>query len=57
VRMDPVLMGFDNPEGAELTGYLHSCCGSCVCELANVLRLGTVLPRQDLSGTGVTVGS
>jgi hypothetical protein len=45
---------FQYPGGAELWG-LASWCGSRTLELANGLRLGTVVPSQDLSGACVTV--
>jgi hypothetical protein len=47
---NPVHRCFDNPEGLN-RGNLPSGYGSRVRELANSLRLGTVLPSQDLSGS------
>jgi hypothetical protein len=51
---DPVHGCFDNPEGLN-NGYLSSGRGPQVCKLANILRLGTAVPSQDLSGAWVTV--
>jgi hypothetical protein len=53
-RTDPVCGCFDNPKGLNY-GYLPSRRGSRVHEVANGLRLGTVVPSQDLSGVWITV--
>jgi hypothetical protein len=46
IRTDPILRGFDNPEGLSCGDLLVD----VVLELANNLRLGTTVPSQDLSG-------
>jgi hypothetical protein len=45
MHTDPVLWCFDNPEGLSYGDLLVD----VVPELANGLRLGTVVPSQDLS--------
>jgi hypothetical protein len=54
MRADPVLRCLDDPEGLN-NGHLPSGHGSRVCELANGLRLGTIVQSQDLSGDWVSV--
>jgi hypothetical protein len=54
VRTDPVCGCFNNLEGLNY-GYMPSRRGPCVRELANGLRLGTVVPNQNLSGVWVIV--
>jgi hypothetical protein len=48
---NPVLRCFDNPEGLSYGDSLVD----VVFDLANGLRLGTVVPNQDLSGAWVSV--
>jgi hypothetical protein len=43
LHTDPILRCLDDLEGLN-NGYLHSGCGPRVHELANGLRLGTVVP-------------
>jgi hypothetical protein len=52
--INPVLRCFDNPEGLN-NGDLPSWYSFRVCELANGLRIGTIMLSQDLSGAWVTV--
>jgi hypothetical protein len=47
--MDLIRGCFDNPEGLNYV-YMPSWRGSRVRDLANELRLGTVVPSQDLIG-------
>jgi hypothetical protein len=54
LHADPIRECFDDPEGMN-NRYLPNEHGPRVHELANGLRLGTVVSGQDLSGTGVTV--
>jgi hypothetical protein len=54
LHADLVLRCLDDLEGLNHR-YMPSGCGLQVCELANNLRLGTVVPSQDLSGAWVTV--
>jgi hypothetical protein len=54
MHTNPILWCFDNPVGLNFW-VLASWCGSRVHELANGLRLGTVVPSQDLSGVWVIV--
>jgi hypothetical protein len=54
MRVDPILRCLDNPEGL-YNGYLPSWCGPRVRELANGLRLCTVVLSQDLSGAWATI--
>jgi hypothetical protein len=49
VCIEPVRGFFDNLEGLN-NSHLPSRHGPRVCELAIGLRLGTVVPSQDLSG-------
>jgi hypothetical protein len=51
--INPVLRCFDNPEGLN-NGDLPSWHSFRICELANGLRIGTIMPSQDLSGAWVT---
>jgi hypothetical protein len=51
IRTNPVLRCFDNPEGLSYEDLLVG----VVSDLANGLRLGTVVPNQDLSGAWVSV--
>jgi hypothetical protein len=51
---DPVRGCFDNLVGLN-NGHLPSGNDPRVRELANDLRLGTVVPSQDLSGAWITV--
>jgi hypothetical protein len=46
---DPIRGCFNNPEGLS-NGHLPSERGPQVRELANSLKLGIVVPSQDLSG-------
>jgi hypothetical protein len=54
MHTDPVYGCFNNLEGLK-NEHLPSRRGPRVCELANHLRLGTVVLSQDLSGVWVTV--
>jgi hypothetical protein len=54
MRTDPIYGCFNNPEGLN-NRHLPSRHSPRVRELANSLRLGTVVPSQDLSGVYVTV--
>jgi hypothetical protein len=53
LHVGPVRRCFDDPDGLN-NGYLPSRRDPQVHELANSLRLGTVVPSQDLSGAWVT---
>jgi hypothetical protein len=52
--INPVLRCLDNPEGLN-NEYLPSLCGPQLRELANDIRLGTVVSSPDLSGAWVTI--
>jgi hypothetical protein len=54
MHTDPIRGCFDNPKGLNHR-HLPSRRGPRVHELANSLRLGTVVPSQDLSGAWITV--
>jgi hypothetical protein len=54
MRIDPIYRCFNNPEGLN-NRHLPSWHSPRVRELANSLRLGTVVLSQDLSGVYVTV--
>jgi hypothetical protein len=54
MQADPVLRCLDDPKGLN-NGHLHSGHDPQVHELANGLRLGTVVLSQDLSGAWVTI--
>jgi hypothetical protein len=51
MRTNPVLRCFDNSEGLNCEDLTIG----VVPELANGMRLGTVVPSQDLSGACITV--
>jgi hypothetical protein len=51
---DPILSCLDDQEGLN-NGHFPSGRGPRVYELANGMRLGIVVPSQDLSGAWVTV--
>jgi hypothetical protein len=54
MRTDPVRGCFNNPEGLN-NWILPSRCDPRVHELANGLKLGTVVLSQDLNGAWVTM--
>jgi hypothetical protein len=54
MRTNPVYRCFDNLEGLN-NNHFPSGRGPRVHELANGLRLGTVVPSQDLSESCVTI--
>jgi hypothetical protein len=54
LHTDPVRGCLENLEGLN-NGYLPSWCGPRVHELDNSLRLGNIVPSQDLSGAWVTI--
>jgi hypothetical protein len=51
IRTNPFLRCFDNPEGLSYEDLLVG----MVSDLANGLRLGTVVPNHDLSGAWVSI--
>jgi hypothetical protein len=51
MHTNPILRCFDNPEGMNCENLLVG----IVLELANGLRLGTVVSSQDLSGAWVII--
>jgi hypothetical protein len=53
-RVDPDFKYFDSLEGLN-NGHLPSGRGPRIHEITNGLRLGTIVPSQDLSGAWVTV--
>jgi hypothetical protein len=54
MRTNPICGCSDNPKGLN-RGNLPRGHGSQVHVLANGLRLGTIVPSQDLSGAWVTI--